>query len=125
MSPPPLGKTKLLWPGRDMPWREFFKKLVNEFMNDAVDDVAATVTFYCVVALFPFIVFVVGVVTKVVSWETIDRTVRVLARVAPREVTMIIAERLHALKEHPSGGILTLGFLGMIWSASAGVASLI
>jgi membrane protein len=124
MSPPPLGKTRLLWPGRDMSWRDFFKKLYEEFVTDAVDDVAATVTFYCVVALFPFLLFVVGVVSLVVSWETIDQTVRDLSRVAPQAVTMIVSERLTALKNHPSGGILTLGFLGTLWSASAGVGSL-
>lgn len=124
MSPPPLGKTRLLWPGRDMTWKAFFRSLVDEFMRDAVDDVAATVTFYCIVALFPFLLFIVGVVSRFVTWETIDQTVGDLARVAPREVTTIVSDRLRALKEHPSGGILTIGFLGTLWSASAGVASL-
>ena len=125
MAPPPQGKTRLLWPGRDMTWRAFAARLVDALVRDAVDDVAATVTFYCVVALFPFMLFVVGVVSRVISWETIDQTVGDLASVAPSAVTAIVSERLRALKEHPAGPVLTFGFLATLWSASAGVASLI
>ncbi|MFO0647259.1 MAG: YihY/virulence factor BrkB family protein [Polyangiales bacterium] len=124
MSPPPQGKTKLLLPGRDMPWGYFFRTLADALVNDAVDDAAATVTFYCVVALFPFLLFVVGVVSRIVTWATIEQTVGDLARVAPQAVAAIVSERLAALKNHPSGGILTAGFFGTLWSASAGVASL-
>lgn len=108
-----------------MPWKEFFKKLVKELDHDAVDDVAATVTFYCVLALFPFLLFVVGVLSKVVSWETIEDIVRQVSRVMPRDVTTIVSERLTALKSQPATGLLTVSFLGALWSASAGVASLI
>ena len=125
MTPPPLGKTRLLWPGRDIPWKTFFTKLVKELDHDAVDDVAATITFYAVLALFPFLLFVVAVVSKVVSWDTIDDVIRQVSLVMPREVTAIVSERLTALKTQPSGGILTLGFVGAIWSASAGIGALI
>lgn len=125
MTRPAQGRTKLLWPGRDLPWKDFFKQLVKELDHDAVDDVAATVTFYCVLALFPFLLFVVGALSKVVSWETIEDIVRQVARVMPREVTTIVSERLTALKTQPATGLLTVSFLGALWSASAGVASLI
>ncbi len=125
MARRPVGRTRLLWPGRDIPWRDFARRLVAALMRDAVDDAAATVTFYCIVALFPFLLFVVSVVSQVISWETIDQTVRDLDRVAPRAVTVIVSERLTALKDHPNGGVLTFGFLATVWSASAGVASLI
>ena len=118
-------KTRLLIPGRDIGWKEFFTKLVKELDHDAVDDVAATVTFYCVLALFPFLLFVVGILSKVVSWDTINDVVRQVSLVMPREVTTIISERLVALKLHSAGGIITFSAIGALWSASAGVASLI
>lgn len=125
MPRPPLGKTHVLVPGRDIPWKEFFKKLIKELDHDAVDDVAATVTFYCVLSLFPFLLFVVGVLSKVVSWDTIEDIVRQVAQVTPRDVTTIVSDRLTALKTQPATGLLTFSFLGALWSASAGVASLI
>lgn len=108
-----------------MSWRAFSEQLVDGFLRDGIDDVAGTVAFYCVLSLFPLLLFVVAVVSQIVSWQTIDEVVREAARVAPDQVTAILRERLVALKEHPSGGLLTLGFLGALWSASAGVSSII
>ena len=125
ISRPPLGKTRLLVPGRDMTWKEFFTRLIKELDHDAVDDVAATVTFYCVLALFPFLLFMVGVLSKIVSWDTIETVVHQVSLVMPREVTGIVSERLTALKTQPATGLLTFSFIGALWSASAGVASLI
>lgn len=113
------------WPGRDIPWSVFLRTLWDALADDEVDDVAATVTFYCVLALFPFLLFVVGVLSQVVSWETIEDVVRQVSRVMPRDVTAIVSERLIALKSQPATGLLTLSFLGALWSASSGVASLI
>lgn len=125
MSRRARATAKVRWPGRDIPWRAFLQTLGRELAEDDVDDVAATVTFYCVLALFPFLLFVVGVLSKVVSWETIEDIVRQVSRVMPRDVTAIVSERLIALKSQPATGLLTLSFLGALWSASAGVASLI
>lgn len=125
MSRPPSLPARLLVPGRDLSWKEFFKRLVKECDHDAVDDVAATVTFYCVLALFPFLLFVVGVLSKVVSWDTIEAVVHQVSLVMPRDVTVIVSERLTALRTQPASGLLTVSFVGALWSASAGVASLI
>lgn len=121
----PLHGSRLLVPGRDLPWKVFFTRLIRELDHDSVDDVAATVTFYCVLALFPFLLFVVGVVSKIVSWETIEEVVQQVSRVMPHAVTVIVSERLTALKTQPATGLLTFSFIGALWSASAGVASLI
>lgn len=125
MARPTRGKTRMLIPGRDIPWKKVFKHLIDEFQHDAVDDVAATITFYSVAAMFPFLVFMVGLVSKVVSWDTIDDLMRQLSKVAPREVVTIVSDRLVTLKTHPAGGLLTLSFIGVIWASSAGVSSLI
>lgn len=122
---PALGKPRTLLPGRDLPWKEFLKKLYKEFNDDAVDDVAATVTFYSVLAMFPFMLFLVAVLSRVVSWDTIDDIVAQVARFSPGEVTQIVSDRLRTLKSEPARGLLTLGFVGALWSASAGVSSLI
>lgn len=119
------GKTRLLVPGRDIAWGEIGRRLVEEFQQDAVDDIAATVTFYCVLSLFPLLLCTVGVISKVVSWETIEQVVHVVSRVAPHDVTRIVSERLTTLKSQPATGLLTVSFVGALWSASAGVGSLI
>ncbi len=120
----PPEKPRIVWPGRDIPWKVFFKRLGAELANDVIDDAAAMVTFYSVLALFPFLIFTVALLSRVVSWETIEAVVNQVARVTPRDVTVIVSERLTALKTQPVGSILTLGFIGTLWSASTGVASL-
>lgn len=119
------GRARLLIPGRDLSWRQFFARLLKELRHDSADDVAATVTFYSMLALFPFLLFVVGALSKVVSWETIEDVVHQVSLVMPREVTGIVSQRLTALRSEPATGLLTFSFLDALWSASAGVASLI
>lgn len=123
MAPP--GKPRTLRPGRDLSWKDFFKQLYKVLNDDAVDDVAAAVTFYCVLSLFPGLVFLVAVLSRLVSWQTIDAVVAQVARFAPGEVSHIVSERLRTLKAMPAQGLLTLGFLGALLSASAGVGSLV
>lgn len=120
-----LGKTRLLLPGRDMTWRAFATRLGQELVHDSVDDVAATVTFYAAAALFPLMLFVVSLVSRVASWDDIEGAVAVLSRVAPGEVTTLVSQRLAMLKQHPDGGIVTFGFVATLWSASAGVHALV
>jgi membrane protein len=120
-----LSDTRLLRPGRDVPWRAFFKRLADACVDDAVDDVAASVTFYCVVALFPLLLVVFHLVSHLASWESIDEFVRSVSRALPHEVTRLLLERIAALRGRPSSGLVTFGLLGSLWSGSAGVASLI
>lgn len=122
---PSLGRIRTLRPGRDLSWKDFFQQLYKGFNDDAVDDVAASVTFYCVLSLFPGMVFLVAVLSRLVSWETIDAVVAQVARFAPGEVSQIVSERLRTLKAMPAQGLLTVGFLGALLSASAGVGSLV
>lgn len=108
-----------------MTWRVFFTRLGQELVHDAVDDVAATVTFYAAAALFPLMLFVVSLVSRVASWDTIEGAVNTLSRVAPPQVTLLVSQRLAMLKQHPDGSIVTFGFIATLWSASAGVHALV
>ena len=112
------------WPGRDIPWKTFFARVYEGFARGAIDDVAATLTFFGILAIFPFLMFVVAVMSHVVSWATIQSLVDQLARMAPRDVTSIVSQRLTVLKSHPSTGLLTIGLIGTVLSASGGVTSL-
>lgn len=120
-----LSDTRLLRPGRDIPWRTFGRRLADACVDDAIDDVAAAVTFYCVVALFPLLIVVFHLISQLASWESIDEAVRSLSRALPHEVTRVLLERIAALRGRPSGGLITFGLLGALWSGSAGVGSLI
>jgi membrane protein len=55
----------------------------------------------------------------------IDEAVRTLRPFAPSQVLVFLQEQLKRLSEADSGGILTVGILGAIWSSSAAVVAII
>ena len=50
----------MVLPGKGMGWKEFFKALGTEYLNDNIGNVAGAVTFAALLALFPFLLFLVA-----------------------------------------------------------------
>jgi membrane protein len=111
-------------PGRDVPFKEFLSALGKQWKEDRVTDLAASLTFFGVLALFPFLLFLVALAGIVISPQQIDALVQQLAQVAPGEAVKILGTQIHAIHDSQSGGLLTLGIVGALWSASGGMASL-
>jgi membrane protein len=112
------------WPGRDLSWKDFVKQLAHDFGEDAVSTTAAALTYFAVLALFPFLLFLVALASVVLDPHTITSLVQQLGTVAPPAVTQIVGNRLQTLSDNPSGGLLTIGIVGAFWSASGAVTSL-
>lgn len=112
-------------PGRGIGWKEFLRDLAGEISKDGITDLAATVTYYGVLALFPFLLFLVGVASLVITPSDAERLVNGLAGVAPGPVTEILGERIRDLGERESTSIVGLGAAGAIWAASGGVMALV
>ena len=87
-------------------------------------DVAGSVTFFGVLALFPFLLFLVTLAGLVLQPQQIEQFIREIGNVAPADATRIIAQQIRDIHKSQSVGLLTLGFVGAIWSASGGVVSL-
>ncbi|MDY7229557.1 YihY/virulence factor BrkB family protein [Hyalangium rubrum] len=114
----------MVLPGKGMSWKEFFKALKNEYTRDKVSDTAGALTFFGVLALFPFLLFLVSLASVIIDPAQAEVLIRQLARVAPQEVVSILGDRLHALAENNSVGLLTVGGVGAVWAASGGVVAL-
>ena len=112
-------------PGRDVSWKRFFLTLKEEFERDDLLDVAGSLTYFGVLAIFPFLLFLVSLAALVIDPAQAQVLIEELSRVAPPAVTDIIGARLRALGEGGSPELLTVSAVGAIWSASAGVAALI
>lgn len=112
------------WPGKEVSWKAFLKQLGHDWSEDAVSTTAAALTYFAVLALFPFLLFLVAVIGVVLDPHKVAALVQQLGSVAPEQVTKILGDRLNALTEHPSGGLLTVGIVGAFWSASGAVTSL-
>ena len=114
----------MVLPGKGMGWKEFFKTLKNEYSRDKVSDVAGALTFFGVLALFPFLLFLVSLASVLIDPAKAQVLIRELSRVAPKEVATILGERLQALAASDNVGLLTVGALGAIWAASGGIVAL-
>jgi membrane protein len=114
----------MVLPGKGMGWKEFFKALKDEYARDKVGDVAGSLTFFGVLALFPFLIFLVSLASVIIDPARAQVLIEELAQVAPREVVSILGQRLEALAVSNSVGLLTAGAVGAIWIASGGVVSL-
>jgi membrane protein len=108
-------------PGKDIPWMTFFKVLKDEVEKDNIGDAAGALTFFGVLALFPFLLFLVSLASLIIDPAQAQALVEQLSQIMPREGTAIIGERLNSLAQNPSVGLLSVGALGAIWAASNGV----
>ncbi|MCE9672690.1 YihY/virulence factor BrkB family protein [Myxococcus stipitatus] len=114
----------MVLPGKGMGWVEFFKRLKDEWKRDDVSDVAGALTFRAVLALFPFLLFLVSLAGVLIDPNQAQVLIQELGRVAPKEVTTILGQRIQSLADSNPVGLLTVGGLGAVWAASGGIVAL-
>ena len=106
-------------------WTELFKRTAVEVMADNCFGLAAQLAYYFFLALFPALLFLVAVISFMPVSGLLEAVTTMLARVAPGEVLSIVQEQLVKIADDKSGGLLTLGMLGTIWSTSSGMTAIV
>ncbi len=112
-------------PGRDMPWKAFLRELYREIACDNLVDYAGSVAFSAFLAIFPFLVFVVALAGLVIDPSTLTALVDQIHRLVPPDVARILTDRLTALATGPHTGLITVGAVGAIWTATGAVTALV
>jgi membrane protein len=112
-------------PGAGMSWKEFLVGLKDEISQDGITDLAATVTYYGILSLFPFLLMLVAVASVVITPDTAERIVQQLGQVAPGPATQILGDRIRQLGGQQNVALLGFGALAALWSASGGTSALI
>ena len=105
-----------LWP--------FLKLLGRRVLDNAVLDRAATLAYYFLFALFPFIFFLVTLTAYLPLKGATDQLLSRLQALMPKEAFDIVQGHLHGLLNNPRPHLLTLGIIVTLWSASSGVDAL-
>ncbi|QSQ14765.1 YihY/virulence factor BrkB family protein [Myxococcus landrumensis] len=114
----------MVLPGRGMGWKEFFTLLKEEWKRDDVSNVAGALTFRAILALFPFLLFLVSLAGVIIDPNQAQVLIQELGKVAPKEVTTILGQRIESLASSNPVGLLTVGGVGAIWAASGGIVAL-
>jgi membrane protein len=108
----------------NMPAWVFLKKLARRISDNAVTDRAATLAYYFVFALFPFLFTLVTLAAYLPVKNAIAELMARIAPLMPDEAMRIIDDHLHAIATQQRPRLLTFGLFLALWSASRGVDAL-
>ncbi len=104
-------------------WRKLLLQIVQIIVDQAVTWMAASITFYLLFAIFPFILFVVSLLGALGGdWLQDIQTSITQGMVLPEAVTTILQQVISGVREEPSVSVFSLGIITLIWSASRGFA---
>jgi len=105
-------------------WKDIFWRVYERFGKDRVASVAAGVTFYALLAIFPAIAALVSIYGLFADPNTMESHVNALSGVLPGGAVEIVGGQIRRLAGQ-GGGALGLGFaIGLatsLWSANAGM----
>ena len=106
-------------------WTDLFKRTFAEVQADNCLGLAAQLSYYFFLALFPALLFLVALASFFPVANLMDEITAALARVAPYEALKLIQDQLVKISQDKNGGLLTIGMIGTIWSTSSGVTAII
>src|SRR3954467_4646773 len=105
----------MLAPARGVTWKEFFLALKERFIKDKLMDVAGSVTFFGILALFPFLIFLVTLGGLVLSPDQGGEFIKQTGELARADAPRIVGQQIREIHRPQSFGLLTVGFVGAIW----------
>jgi membrane protein len=105
-------------------WAELARRAVRESKDDDLLGLAAQLAYYFFLAVFPTILFLLALASFFSLGSLSDDVGRALGPFVSAEVLALIQEQMARLAGKKSGGLLTLGVLGALWSSSAALVSI-
>jgi membrane protein len=106
-------------------WKYAFKKTLREFSADQCTDIAASLTYYAVLALFPALIALISLLGVFGQGErSVDTILNLVNQVAPGGTADVLREPLEQFSSSPAAGFaLVFGIVLAIWSASGYVGA--
>jgi membrane protein len=104
-------------------WFTVFKRTVKEFKDDNLSDLAAALTYYSVLSIFPGLLVLFSVF-GLLPPKTADAVTENLLAIVPHDVLQPLDSVLKQLQDSKAAGILAIvGVLTALWSASGYVSA--
>jgi len=126
-APPPDDPRKPQSPPQiDKPsWKYALKRSFAEFSRDRCTTLAAALTYYSVLAIFPALLAVVSLVGLFgQAQQTTDLLLGVLRRITDESMVQVLRQPIEQLAQSDAAGFaLVIGLAGAIWSASGYVSA--
>ncbi|MFZ2177266.1 MAG: YihY/virulence factor BrkB family protein [Rhodococcus sp. (in: high G+C Gram-positive bacteria)] len=101
-------------------WLYVARKTAHEFTRDQCTDLAAALTYYAVLSLFPALLALVSLLGVFGQGQkTTDAVLQIVDDLGPSSAVDTLREPVAQLVQAPTAGLaLVLGLLGAVWSAS-------
>lgn len=100
-------------------WPGFFKHLISHIQNADITGLGAQLAYFFLLSLFPMLIFLVTLLPYLNLDEA--QVFRFLENYAPKEVYMLVEDTVSDVLRNRNGGLLSIGIIGTIWSASKGM----
>src|SRR5215510_11100671 len=115
-----------LWGLGGLSWLELAKRVWHEIQKDKVFGRAAELSYYFLLALFPFLIFLTSIIGLVLGSGTGTRHMlfNYLARIMPPSAFQLIDNTMWEVSSSSTGGKLWFGILGALWAASNGLGAI-
>jgi membrane protein len=105
--------------------RLVLRKFATRLYTDDLLGWSAQLSYYFFLALFPALICFVALASFFPVEHLTDIVLGILMRIAPPDVLLLVERQLSVIAESRSAGLLTFGIIGTVWSASAGMQTLI
>ena len=115
-----------LWKLGGLGWRELAKRVWAEVQEDNVFGRAAELSYYFLLALFPFLIFLTSVIGIMLGSGTGTRHALFdyLSRIMPPSAFQLIDNTMYEVSESSGGGKISFGILAALWAASNGLGAI-
>ena len=105
-------------------WKFIAKRAVKEFSQDECLDLAAALTYYAVLALFPAMLAVISLLGLIgQDQQGTDALMQMIRDVAPNAADTLQGVVTQLTQSQSSGFTLVIGIVGALWSASGYVGA--
>lgn len=101
----------------------FMFSLVNNIGADRLPEQAVVMTYYLLLALFPFLIFVLGLFSY--TSLTIENVTEVLTAILPAETVDLILGTVEEVLNNSNSTLYSFAIIGAVWSMKMGATSLI
>jgi membrane protein len=111
--------------GVTIPPRDLALRVWREISDDDVLGLAAQLSYYFFLALFPAILFLLALASFFPLANLTDEIGRSLGPVVSPQVLSLIQDQMTRIANNEDGGLLTFGVAGALWSSSAALVSIV
>ncbi len=106
-------------------WSELARRTWREVGEDDVLGLAAQLSYYFFLALFPALLFLLALASFFALANITDDVARSLGPFVSPQVLELIQEQMRRLANNENGGLLTFGVAAALWSSSAALVSIV